>query len=536
MEQTVSSFLKALQIPISEKYIQKLILAHPDFPSLVSISDTLQRLGIDNISRRIDPQSLEQLPFPYLLLLDKGRGDVLLIRNKYDLFKHKNDLDKWSGIVLQAEQAKRTKDKLNISIYNSEVRIRYFSIALLATLFILLALLSFNSFSFLSLILLFTALTGVTAGYFLLAKEMGVTYQSVETFCNGGKNTDCDKVLNAEINLFGIKFSDATVIYFLFQAVAVGITIAIQGEHIFNLMQLLAWLSIPTLPIIIFSIYYQWFVIKTWCRLCLVIVIILATQFAIFIIGYFQGDIQLFTKLPLSFVSKLTLLLASLTFLVLLIKAIVERSNALEKVGKNGNRVKHSLPVFTQLLVQQKRIVTGQFDNEIVLGSSDAPINIIAVSGLYCNPCRIKHEVINQLVDIYSGKVNVTLRFVPEGKDVRAVGYLLGYWLQCVRNKNNESENTMKLMHDWFDLWNLERFMKKYPVDVINSVEIEKIETQHYKWVNEVGIKATPTFFINGYELPKEYTIDDLLVLTPSLADSYSEKEKIETTLQTIAN
>ena len=205
-------------------------------------------------------------------------------------------------------------------------------------------------------------------------------------------------------------------------------------------------------------------------------------------------------------------------------------------MGKNGNRVKHSLPVFTQLLVQQKRIVTGQFDNEIVLGSSDAPINIIAVSGLYCNPCRIKHEVINQLVDIYSGKVNVTLRFVPEGKDVRAVGYLLGYWLQCVRNKNNESENTMKLMHDWFDLWNLERFMKKYPVDVINSVEIEKIETQHYKWVNEVGIKATPTFFINGYELPKEYTIDDLLVLTPSLADSYSEKEKIETTLQTIAN
>lgn len=88
MEQTVANFLSTLRIPISKKYVQKLISSHPDFPSLVSISDTLQRLGIDNVARRVDQKSLEQLPFPYLLPLDKGRGDILLIKDEYDLLKH----------------------------------------------------------------------------------------------------------------------------------------------------------------------------------------------------------------------------------------------------------------------------------------------------------------------------------------------------------------------------------------------------------------------------------------------------------------
>lgn len=29
----------------------------------------------------------------------------------------------------------------------------------------------------------------------------------------------------------------------------------------------------------------------------------------------------------------------------------------------------------------------------------------------------------------------------------------------------------------------------------------------------------TPTFFINGHELPKEYSIDDLLAIVPGLVD-----------------
>jgi hypothetical protein len=39
-----------------------------------------------------------------------------------------------------------------------------------------------------------------------------------------------------------------------------------------------------TFPIILFSLYYQYFVAKTWCRLCLVVIAILLVQAGV--LGY----------------------------------------------------------------------------------------------------------------------------------------------------------------------------------------------------------------------------------------------------------
>ena len=86
-------------------------------------------------------------------------------------------------------------------------------------------------------------------------------------------------------------------------------------------------------------------------------------------------------------------------------------------------------------------------------------------------------------------------------------------------------------MHDWFEIWDLQKFSKKYPVKA-DDAEVEKLETQHYAWIEETEVNQTPTFFINGYEMPKEYLIDDLLAMVPSLADSFNKTKNIEMTLQ----
>jgi protein-disulfide isomerase len=57
------------------------------------------------------------------------------------------------------------------------------------------------------------------------------------------------------------------------------------------------------------------------------------------------------------------------------------------------------------------------------------------------------------------------------------------------------------------------------------------LETDNYAWIEDTGVALTPTFFINGYELPKGYVIDDLLAMTPALANSIEESIKTETTL-----
>jgi len=48
MEQVVFQYLRQLKIPVSQGYLQKLIASHPAYPSLLSVADTLEGLGIDH--------------------------------------------------------------------------------------------------------------------------------------------------------------------------------------------------------------------------------------------------------------------------------------------------------------------------------------------------------------------------------------------------------------------------------------------------------------------------------------------------------
>ena len=73
-------------------------------------------------------------------------------------------------------------------------------------------------------------------------------------------------------------------------------------------------------------------------------------------------------------------------------------------------------------------------------------------------------------------------------------------------------------------IWDYLDFKEKYPVAVYKA-EIDSLETQHYDWMNASGIMQTPTFVVNGYELPKEYGIEDFLALVPALSNNL---EKIE--------
>jgi hypothetical protein len=512
-----------LHIPISEKYVQKLIASHPDFPSLLSISDTFTRLGVNHAARRVMKEDLIELVYPYLLPVG---NNVLLIRNAADLTKHKTDLDYWNEVVLQAEPTNQTKDKLNNELHARETTISKLGVSLLVLLGALLAYLFITSFSMTSFLLFVTSLTGVAVGYLVLAKELGVTYAAVDAFCNAGKNTNCDRVLKADIQIFGIGFSDAVITFFVFQSITLILAQALP-ESSQGYFAVLAALSLVTLPIIAFSVYYQYFVAKTWCRLCLIVVAILFVQFVVFGSSYATGVTKLITYIPITHLLASVLLFASIGLLILLIKAYTEHANKLEKVGIHGNRVKHSIPVFTHLLLQEQEIDETPFENEILLGDPDAPLRLIMVTNLYCNPCKNAHLTVTELLYVYARQVSVALRFIQSGNDEVArnetVPYLMDYWLRHIKGTLEESSKTEKLIHDWFEIWDLEKFKKIYPSDIVRSDEANIMATQHHAWVNREAVSSTPTFFINGIKLPKEYTVDDLLVVIPELSTSINQ-------------
>jgi protein-disulfide isomerase len=61
--------------------------------------------------------------------------------------------------------------------------------------------------------------------------------------------------------------------------------------------------------------------------------------------------------------------------------------------------------------------------------------------------------------------------------------------------------------------------MIKYPFDMVAEIDAVQTLKMHYDWIKQVGMKGTPSLFLNGYQLPSEYDIADLKVMLPELAD-----------------
>ena len=72
-------------------------------------------------------------------------------------------------------------------------------------------------------------------------------------------------------------------------------------------------------------------------------------------------------------------------------------------------------------------------------------------------------------------------------------------------------ENISKVLDDWYgaEKKEYEKFADAYPLNGELIKQGKKLEAM-YEWSEKTNIEATPTFFIDGYQLPGIYKIEDL--------------------------
>src|SRR5690349_20893261 len=116
--------------------------------------------------------------------------------------------------------------------------------------------------------------------------------------------------------------------------------------------------------------------------------------------------------------------------------------------------------------------------------------------------------------------VNVAIRFLTNEHDevnVRADQSVISRWITKAIGRDDESQRASAVLHKWFSIRDLKRFTAGYETRASNNNEAERITALHREWAR--GISFTPTFFMNGFQLSDEYSIDDMMVLIPALAD-----------------
>lgn len=80
-ERTMFYLIKRLNIHVTTSTIQKDLPQHPDYPSLLSISDVLKHYGINNIAFKTGPGSFKRLDPPFIAHVSgkKARHDLFAV-------------------------------------------------------------------------------------------------------------------------------------------------------------------------------------------------------------------------------------------------------------------------------------------------------------------------------------------------------------------------------------------------------------------------------------------------------------------------
>ncbi len=513
----VQRLLKKNQISFDKEELSFQIQSHPSYPSLHAITGVLDHFNIENVAADVpvNKETLAQLPDCFIAQISTKQGKDLIVvdrkKSDYNIYntenkKEKNSetdfLKKFTGIIVaveQSEESTQVKQKSNIS-----------KIVAFGVLTVLASYLVFSkSKSPYPITYLILSVTGIITSIAILKQELGLKTTIGDAFCSSSdEKKDCDAVLTskgAEI-IKGYKLSDLSILYFS------GITLLTLSQ-ITNPVYSYT-ISLLAIPITLYSLYYQYAIVKKWCLLCLSIIGVL----------WLQAAIPLITN---TFINNFVLsdfatvgILASIVWLVWnYVKPLVTDITELKKEKIENVKFKRNYTLFSSLLQKSPQINTEiENSQEIIFGNPNSSLEIVLVTNPFCGHCKPVHKHIDEILQRYHQNVKITTRFTINSKNKEDNLVKITSKLLEIYDKKGES-TCLKAMSEIYENGNTEAWLKKW--GNCNNVNhyISELE-KGSNWCKENAINFTPEVLINGRSFPKEYNRTDLIFFIEELEEN----------------
>ena len=521
------AFLKLLNVKVNDTTVNETLQNHPDWPGLLSISDSLNKWNISNGAGKVEQIQIDQLPVPFMAYTNDREDPLCIVTQVIDVAVQVNSknyskaitkskeefLKSWTGIYLIAEPNEHSGEKeyeknKRKAIINSLIPASLFALLTVFSFFSVYNIINYNGSNqvnnitgvyFQYLILL----TGVVVTCLLLWYEIDKTNPLLQKICTGISKGNCNAILTSkQAKLFSwLSWSEVGFFYF-----AGGLLVlSYAGSDVTNTISLLGWLNILALPYTVFSVYYQRQVAKQWCVLCL------AVQ-ALLVLGSINVISSNFLTSPSGYsgsvISKSVLLCLLPALFWYSVKPYILHLQEAKNTKREYLRIKFNNEIFETLLKKQKAVTLPVDALGIDLGNPSARNSLIKVCNPYCGPCAQAHPKIDRLLE-ENANVKVKIIFTVPNEEghplVKPVRHLL-----AIAEEVNDVK-TQKALDNWYlaESKNYEIFAAKYPMNDELLKQGNKIEAME-KWCKATDIRFTPTIFINGYQLPDAYSIEDL--------------------------
>jgi uncharacterized membrane protein len=531
----LKKLLKLNQIQLDWDEFQFQFTSHPSYPSLHAATGVLDHFNVINIAARVpvDKDTLEHLPESCIIQINKHDQLKLAILRKdkkgYSLIQEDSSkervtsekiLELFTGIVLAIEKDEKTLEKTtkdNLNLLSSGI------IALLS----LFAMLFLSRFSLDVMFYTILSLAGIFLSMSILKQELGESNFIGNAFCsNNSIKKSCDAIINSKGALiFGkIKLSHLSLIFFT------GFMLSILFLNLQNLsLNGLTLISILSFPITIYSLYYQKFIAKAWCGLCLGIVSVL---WLLILTPFFSHSFQF--NFDVNYIEILTLI-AGFSFSFIFFSVFIPKYKSFKELHVekiNYYRFKKNFRIFSSLLINQNPIDT-QINNvdEITLGNPNSALELLVVTNPFCGHCRKVHTLVEDLLHKYQDNLKIVIRFNVNLSQSESDIVNLCAHLQNINN--TEPDKMILALDDAYNNLNYKEWIKKWGVTSINVSKYLELFTNQKEWCKANNINFTPYLAINGYAYPKEYDREDLRFFIEDLIEDSAKLFKKQDLLQT---
>jgi protein-disulfide isomerase len=517
-----SEYLKRCNIAVPHQFLEDRIFTHPDYPALKSFTDTLTEVGIEFQAAKISEDDLAVIQTPVLMHFVKrsGAGDFLIFNSSKDFINSEEKLKQgWDGVILYVEPSAKIANGLVRNARRAK-RIGQLIVCAIPLLFCVIScymVYAYHGWTLLTYSIL--SLLGSIVSGFIIVQESGLSSRLIEQICGSNTNSGCEKVINSKKHrLFDVlSIGQISLIYFLttifFLLFSNGIVSSASITRLFLVFSIIA------IPIVITSVIYQGFVIRSWCKLCLAVASTLVLQTIVFV-GEHYGFLlkEGFFTMGLNYSIFLNLLLACVaaTPIGLFLKTMIKTKQMLNDASVRALKSARNPKFFLTTLTSSRYSLIETSKDELTIGNKHARNHILIVCNPYCYPCAKAHETLDRIFDRYKADVSITIRFLvpikdPNNKKVIAANFLITQFKKTATAKQHE------VFGSWFNKMELESWKQQW--DISESQQYDELLTDHANWCAKLQITSTPTIFVNGFQFTRDYSFDDLELFMPSVIE-----------------
>ncbi len=508
MIKLIYDFLVKNKVSCDYDLLNKRISSHPFYPSLNSVTDTFEELNIEYSAFISDKKQLDLLRLPLLIFVNNNSSnDFVLVENINQLMTNNSLFENWNGVALMINEKKAKIQKFNLkeTIYNLLfVNSRYVFAFLFFTIFIYFFYIYNISIEFvLFLILNFVA---IYICWQIINFNLGRNSFVIKQLCGLDNSNSCSKVLNSNIGKINKNFGlgEIGLSYYIF--IGIYIILSLVFKYDFYILYILSFLSVIST---LFSIYIQLFVLKTTCKLCIIIILVNWIQFSLLQIN--RIEIINFKNINIPSLS----ILLSLFFIILIsilctyfIKSYLTNVSKINHLEIEKLKWERNPFIFINQLHNQKHINDEIWNDDLLLGNKDSLIRVIVIINPFCVPCSESFKHITELVDLHNNSICIIIRIMSNSNDIndkRRVAF------NCLLKAIEMGYSLRDVLYSWFKYLDLDKFKKAYGLEE-ELKDFTDCISKHDNWGRSIGIKYTPTYFLNGFEIVNPYDLASLKI------------------------